>query len=112
MFQVQSKSKTSQSVFRSNLSKFGQINESEEYLTGSSTIDYETETNDVTFLDTQKAWTLLKTNGINDSQPEYYKFTGSKLQNYYDDTESVKSLPKHNIPYTTNDFVCSLASKF
>ena len=96
---VQSKSKTSQSLFRQNLSKFGQINESNEDLSENSKFDLDSLANEINFLDTQKAWSLLKTNGIYDAEPENYKFTESKLINYYEDNESARSPPNHNIPY-------------
>lgn len=91
-------------MFRHNTNKFGQINESFEDSSENSLFDLDSIANETTFLDTQKAWSMLKT-GVTDVEAEPFKFTGSNFSNIIDDTESIQSLPDHEIPYNSNKMV-------
>lgn len=95
-------------MFRQNINKFGQINESYEESSENSAFDLDSVVNETTFFETQKAWSLLKNNGISDAEPEVVTFTGSNISNIFDDTESIQSLPDHEIPYVSDKMVLFL----
>ena len=57
------------------------------------------------FLDTEKAWAALRDSGVYDIEPEYVKYTNSKDFFSCEETESLISLPTHNISYASDENV-------
>jgi hypothetical protein len=58
---------------------------------------------EITVYDTQKAWSTLKYEGVWDVEPELVTHSPFQYQYYSEDTESVRSLPTHNIPYKNEE---------
>lgn len=66
------------------------------------------ELNSFIYYDTARAWDLLK-EGIIDCEPDYFKFSEIKMDPIIQETDSVRSLPEHKIPYINN---CTVKIKY
>jgi hypothetical protein len=62
---------------------------------------------EITVYDTQKAWSVLKNEGVWDVEPELVAYNPFQYQYYSEDTESLRSLPTHTIPYKNEEPVNS-----
>jgi hypothetical protein len=57
------------------------------------------ELREIQYYETCRAWALLENEGITDYEPEYLKLSELQFDSVLNDSESVLSLPDHNIPY-------------
>jgi hypothetical protein len=60
---------------------------------------------ELTVYDTEKAWSMLKNEGVWDLEPELVTYNPFQYQCFSEDTESMCSLPTHNIPYKSDESV-------